>query len=157
MHYTRPYLEYSDLTPAMRLAENVGIGFQGMIEAADRLTLIGFKQADAQLTQPEWQAKYASVEPGLMGRTSSGRLARRLCMDFGMRALEEAQTYVHSVCQILVEPTSSHLRVSIVRKRNRSGGSYGNARPATADGRFRALQRFIVTPAVSKHQYYSVG
>ena len=143
----------ADLTQARRLQSNVGIAFQGNIKSGPFDISESVAQNMLNSPNPHGKSNGDVVKPWVNARDITDRSRNMWIIDFGNLTLEEAALY-----ESPFEYVNHHVRP--VREHNRDkrmqafwwqlGRNRGEFQTAVSQ-----LERFMVTPRVSKHRLFS--
>jgi len=143
----------ADLTQAKPLAENLGVALQGITKG-------GAFDVDGELARhwltlplnPNGRPNADVVRPLRNGDDVTGRIRDRWIVDFGDMREEDAALYEAPFRHIEEHVRPARLLVNRERRR-RLWWQFNECAPGLR-GAIRTLERFIVTPEVSKHRVF---
>ena len=142
----------TDVTKARRLAENLGIAFQGPVKVGKFDIVESEAQAVIRHPNPDRRSNRDVVQPWVNGSDITGRPRNMWIINFGEMSIEEASLY---------ESPFEYVRKNIkpVRLKNRDWqrrtywwrlGRSGRDWQVAAE----PLERYIATPRVAKHRLF---
>ena len=143
----------ADVTRALVLAENAGIAFQGPVKVGPFDISDAVAQKLLVAPNPDGRSNHDVIKPWINGKDITERPRRMWIIDFGERAEGEAALYEAPFEYVKRYVYPVRAKNNRARRRDfwwRHGETVPGLRQATKE-----LARFIVTPRVSKHRFFT--
>ena len=150
--YTNLRSGETDVTKARRLKESLDISFQGTIKAGKFDIVDSQAQLLLQQPNPDGRSNQDVVQPWINGTDIAGRSRSMWIINFAEMEMQEASLY-----EAPFEHVNKGIRAKRLRNRDPRFRKYwwrlGRSRVQFRKS-IKALERYIVTPRVSKHRLF---